>query len=203
MTDPLTSTTTWSDGAERYRFAGADDVPRIATMLCDPEVGRWLWFTPGTEEMFEAYFTPFIATQTEQLAAGETPLAAVIAVDEPDGAFLGQGAVLAIDGSPGGFEIGFQLRRAAWGRGVGMRLARFLVAYALVLGDAHRIEGACLEGNIGSRAILTRLGLTLEGTRPGYRLRDGVRHTELLFGAETTALDADAIRADARSFGLA
>lgn len=64
--------------------------------------------------------------------------------------------------------------------------------------DAYRIEAACLEGNAGSRKILTNLGLKLEGTRPGYRLRDGVRHTELHFGAEVHELDCEPFKVTAK-----
>jgi RimJ/RimL family protein N-acetyltransferase len=48
-----------------------------------------------------------------------------------------------------------------------------------------------MEGNVGSRRILERLGLSLEGTRPGYRLKEGVRHAELLFGAVAADLDSE------------
>ena len=49
---------------------------------------------------------------------------------------------------------------------------------------------------------MTRLGLELEGTRPGYRLREGVRHTELFYGALVEQLDAEAIRRVAEEIGL-
>lgn len=47
---------------------------------------------------------------------------------------------------------------------------------------AYRLQGSVLEGNEASRRILEGLGMTIEGRRPGYRLEDGVRHTELLLG---------------------
>ena len=36
---------------------------------------------------------------------------------------------------------------------------------------------------------MTILGLQEEGRRPGFRLKEGQRHTELLYGAEVAALD--------------
>jgi ribosomal-protein-alanine N-acetyltransferase len=192
----------WNNGSERYRFAVRDDLADIAEILVDPDIGRWLWFTPGTRETFVQYFAPLVDAQTAQLERGEIPHTAVFVVDDQDGRFLGQGAAVAVDASPGGFEIGFQLRREAWGRGVATRLAQFLCAYAVHQCDAYRIEGACLDGNTGSRAILTHLGLTLEGTRPSYRVRDTVRRTELLYGAEVRALDTASFRRVAEAFGL-
>ena len=189
-------------GAESYRFSTREDLPDFAEMLADPEVGRWLWFAPLPEGGAEAFFTPFVDGQSEALAAGETPSSAVFTVEDREGGFLGQGAVIAIDGSAGGFEIGFQLARRAWGRGVGTRLGRFLCAYAIVRCDAFRIEGGCLEGNERSVALLRKLGLRLEGMRPGYRLKEGERHAELLFGAEVSRLDLELYREVARSTGL-
>ena len=47
---------------------------------------------------------------------------------------------------------------------------------------------------------LTRLAL--EGTKPGYRLRQDVRHTELCFGREVARLDPVALRETAEATGL-
>ena len=69
----------------------------------------------------------------------------------------------------------------AWGRGVGTRLARHLADWAIAQG-AYRLQGSCMEGNAASRRILEGLGMQLEGRRPGFRLKGGVRHAELLLG---------------------
>lgn len=194
--------TSWTHQSERYRYAVLEDLPSFVAMLSNPEVGRWLWFTPATKEMIDAFFTPYLESQTQQVVREELPKTAVFAVENSSGEFLGQGAAVAIDGSPGGYEIGFQLRQEAWGRGVGTRLSRFLCAYSLVVGDAFRIEGSCLEGNVASRALLAGIGLDLEGIRPSYRLKEEVRHTELQFGSEVSKLSLDSIRATAREVGL-
>ena len=57
-------------------------------------------------------------------------------VEDLSGEFLGHGAVVAIDARPNGFEIGFQLMRKGWGRGVETRLGQFLCAYAIERGNA-------------------------------------------------------------------
>ncbi|REJ74927.1 MAG: N-acetyltransferase [Acidobacteria bacterium] len=193
---------TWTHGSERYRYATLDDLGSFATMLADPEVGRWLWFTPIDAEGVAQFFTPFLAAQQGQIAEGITPQTAVFTVEDSGGGYLGLGAVVEVDGSPGGFELGFQLSRAAWGRGVGTRLSRFLAAYALTLCDAFRLEASCLEGNTASRRLLENLGLELEGRRPGFRLKQGERHTELLYGAEVSRLDRERLEATARDVGL-
>lgn len=192
----------WTHETERYRYANREDIPQFTELLSDPEVGRWLWFTPISIDGIGEFFGPFLDRQAKELAAGETPLTAVFTVEDLSGEFLGQGAVVAVETSSDGFEIGFQLMRKAWGRGVGMRLGQFLCAYAIEICDAYRIEGGCLEGNTGSATLLQKLGLQLEGTRPGYRLKVDVRHTELCFGSEVHRLDMAAFRRVAEATGL-
>ncbi len=198
----VSATSSWTVGDVRIRFASFDDLAHVVDMLADPEVARWLWFTPAPPEAFEQFFTPLFDAQDAELADGVMPTNSVFIVEDVDGAFLGEGACVSVAGSPGGCEIGFQLRREAWGRGVGTRLGQFLVAYAVHCRDAYRLEANCLEGNAGSRALLEKLGLVLEGTRPGFRLRDGVRHTELLYGIRVAELDTAAIEEHARTLGL-
>ena len=192
----------WEHESEVYRLATRADLPDFERMLADPEVGRWLWFTPLPEGATQGFFGPLIDQQQKQAAAGEVPTTAVITVEDREGNFLGQGGVVAVDMSPGGFEVGFQLSRAAWGRGVGTRLGRFLCAYAITQCDAVRIQGGCLEGNHASQALLKKLGLVLEGRHPGYRLKGDERHTELVFGRLVSDLDSGAYRQVARTVGL-
>ena len=199
---PRIAAVPWQTEKEHYRLATHADLPALVDMLGDPEVGRWLWFTPMPPEAVEEYFSPLLTEQTRVASAGQSPTTAVFAVESPDGEFLGQGAAVAIDSSPLGFEIGFQLCRRAWGRGVGTRLGRFVSAYAIYRCGAYRLEASCLEGNTGSRRILEGLGLKLEGVRPGYRLKEGVRHTELIFGAETSTLDLTEIDELAKAVGV-
>lgn len=166
---------------ERYRYATMDDLSDILAMLADPRVGTWLYFVPAPEEALRAYMEPLIVRQAEEIAELGEPRSAIFVVESEDGTFLGEAAVLQVDHSPDGYEIGFQLRPEAWGRGVGTRVGRYLADWAIDRG-AYRLEANCLEGNVASRRILEGLGLRVEGRRPGYRHKDGVRHTELLLG---------------------
>jgi RimJ/RimL family protein N-acetyltransferase len=187
---------------ERYRYARPTDLGTIVDMLLDEEVGRWLWFVPASRPTLESYLRPLIEQQWQSLADGKTPTAAVFVAEDAEGTYLGQLGAMAVEGSPGGFEIGFQLLESAWGRGVGTRAGQFLAAWAIHAHGAYRIEGRCLEGNEGSQAILTKLGLQREGRRPGYRLKGDVRHTELEFGAEVEHLDRGLFEDVARSVEL-
>jgi hypothetical protein len=63
-------------------------------LLSDPEVGRWLWFTPLPDGAIEEFFGPLLDQQTATVESGEAPLAAVFSVEDLAGNFLGQGAVI-------------------------------------------------------------------------------------------------------------
>ncbi|MBX2800835.1 MAG: GNAT family N-acetyltransferase [Myxococcales bacterium] len=167
--------------SEHYRYASRDDLPAILEMLADPRVGRWLWFVPAPEEVLRAHIEPLLDAQQQALAEGQEPKSAVFVVEDASGRFLGECAAEAVQGSPGSYEIGFQLAAHAWGRGVGTRAGRHVADWARAHG-AHRLQASCLQGNTASRRVIEGLGLTREGSRPDFRLKDGVRHTELLFG---------------------
>lgn len=193
---------TWRHGSESYRYASRSDLPAIVDLLQDAEVTRWLWFTPITQAGVEAYFGPVVDAQTSDLASNRDPVAAVMAVEDLAGEFLGHGAVVPVEGSPAGYEIGFQLVRSAWGRGVGTRLSRFLCSFAIYRFDAFRIEGRCLAGNVGSASLLTNLGLRHEGTLVDFRQREDERHSELVFGARASDLEVERFRQIALDVGL-
>ncbi len=191
----------WVHATETYRWALPADLPAFVALLDDPEVCRWLWFTPLPPGGAEAYFSPLLEQSAAALERGEEPETSVFVV-EADGEFLGHGASVPVEGSPNGYEIGFQLARASWGRGVGTRLGQFLAAHSIFDRGAYRLEANCLEGNAGSIGVLRRLGLELEATLPGYRERDGVRHTELRFGRIVEELDPTALHAVAAATGI-
>ena len=82
--------------------------------------------------------------------------------DARSGDFLGQGAIVAVPGSDRGFEIGFQLSKKAWGRGVGTRLSRFLCGFAVVwVPECAGVWGcgcACAQAGAGAGAAGTGVG---------------------------------------------
>ncbi|MBL4688411.1 MAG: GNAT family N-acetyltransferase [Nannocystaceae bacterium] len=181
--------TRFRSASESYRFARPTDLNAIVGMLGDDEVGAWLWFVPAPPEALRGYFLPLIEQQWQTLADAEPPTTAIFVVEDAEAQYLGQGAVMAVEGSVGGFEIGFQLPKLAWRTGVGTRLAEFLVTWATRLHAPYRLQAGCIEGNAGSRRILEKLGMRLEGTRPDFRLKGDARHTELEFGMRVANLD--------------
>jgi [ribosomal protein S5]-alanine N-acetyltransferase len=61
-------------------------------------------------------------------------------------------------------EIGYELCRSEWGRGIGAEGVSAAVRYGFEEMDLHRIEACPLVFNEPSRQLLLRLGFVLEGT---------------------------------------
>ncbi|WP_245854340.1 GNAT family N-acetyltransferase [Micromonospora wenchangensis] len=136
------------------RFTG-DDVPRLVELDGDPEVMRFL--TGGRP-------TPPATVRDEQLPRildgyDRYPgLGRWAAEDTVDGAFLGWFALDPSDGGTGP-ELGYRLRRPAWGRGLATEGARALVDHAFTIPDVRRVWAQTMAVNVRSRAVLAKAGL--------------------------------------------
>lgn len=66
-------------------------------------------------------------------------------------------------------EIGYVLNPAYWGKGVAVEAARRVIRFGFDMLELHRIEAKYMEGNMQSRRVMEKLGMTYEGT-----MRDGM-----------------------------
>ena len=136
------------------RFTMAD-VPHLVELDSDPEVMRFL--TGGRP-------TPLATVRDEQLpgfSASTTGIrgsAAGPREDTVDGAFLGWFALDPSDDGAGP-ELGYRLRRAAWGRGLATEGARALVGHAFDTPGVRRVWAQTMAVNVRSRAVLAKAGL--------------------------------------------
>lgn len=159
------------------RFVEAD-APLLAAMNMDPEVMRYI--RPPDTEPDEALerARAIIARQR-----GNYGLWAI--EDKSTGEFLGWGALKDLDGNPE-IEVGYGLRREAWGRGVATEVARELVRYGFEDLGLERIVAVTQPPNMASRNVLTKLGMTFLGLVSRYYGRE-TTYFELLRGDwETT-----------------
>ncbi len=73
-------------------------------------------------------------------------------------------------------EIQYIVNPRWWGRGVATQVGRRLLHVAFIQLDLHRVFATCDPRNIGSQRVLTKLGMTVEGTlRHTMKLSDGWR----------------------------
>ena len=139
----------WAEGALTVRRFREGDLPALAALLADPEVMRWL----------EPPFDRARAAEFLRVAGlSEPPL---IYAAEEDGAFLGY-VIFHRYGGEDAAELGWVLRRSAWGRGYAGRLT------ALLLSAAEGIE--CAPQQRASARVAERLGFREEGMADGCRV---------------------------------
>ena len=92
------------------------------------------------------------------------------AVEEgSSGEVVGSAGIKPLDGGPE-IEVGYHLRRDAWGHGYATELARSLVAYGFDRLGLVRIVGVAHPDNFASRRVLEKTGLIHRGTRFYYGL---------------------------------
>ncbi|MPZ98616.1 MAG: GNAT family N-acetyltransferase [Dehalococcoidia bacterium] len=84
------------------------------------------------------------------------------AEDRAAGDFLGWFALHPSDGRPSReVEIGYRMRRAAWGRGLATEGARALLRKGFEQPEVARVFGTTYEENFGSRRVMEKVGMTL------------------------------------------
>ena len=77
-----------------------------------------------------------------------------------EGAFVGWWTLAVDDGDPCTAELGYRLRRAAWGRGLATEGSRTLLDHAFRTLRLPYVWATTMAVNVGSRGVMTRLGMT-------------------------------------------
>jgi [ribosomal protein S5]-alanine N-acetyltransferase len=83
-------------------------------------------------------------------------------------------------------ELGYDLARRWWGRGLAPEAAAAVVAYGFAVMGLHRIEAGVLPGNDASVRVLEKLGFREEGTRRDYLRLGGGFHSCRFFSLLAT-----------------
>lgn len=77
-------------------------------------------------------------------------------------------------------EIAFSITRRLWGQGLATEAAQKVLEVAFGTLMLNRVEATCMPENIGSRCVLKKLGMSLEGIMQRSHLRyDGFHDMEL------------------------
>jgi ribosomal-protein-alanine N-acetyltransferase len=82
--------------------------------------------------------------------------------------------------------IGYDLKRAHWGKGIATEAVREAIRAAfaglLACGPLHRIQADTIPGNLASERLLLKLGFKEEGTRRECAYLKGEYHDMKCFG---------------------
>ncbi|MGB2571171.1 GNAT family N-acetyltransferase [Micromonospora citrea] len=139
----------------RLRRFTADDVDHLVALDADPEVMRFLTGGVATprETVRDEHLPRILARYDHTPGLGRWA-----AQERSTGEFLGW---FALDPSDDGTEaeLGYRLRRAAWGRGLATEGSRALVRHAFDTVGVRRVWAQTMAVNVRSRAVMEKAGL--------------------------------------------
>jgi RimJ/RimL family protein N-acetyltransferase len=162
------------------RWDPARDTDALVEMNADAEVMRHIGDgRPGTRAESELQ-SRSIASHWERFGFG---LWAVrLAADEPAVGFAGLAHPLWFPSERSMVEVGWRLRRDAWGRGIATEAGRAGLDVGFGVLALERIVSYILPGNARSQAVSRRLGMELARVVAHPRRRDPVQVWELRAG---------------------
>ena len=163
---------------ERLRLAPLErgDVDLIYPLMGDAEVMAF-WDIPPIDD--PDLLDALVASQVAANAQGEANYWSLRTLGERE--FIGCCDLSGIDRWHRRGEIGFLLRRDAWGQGYGLEAMQAVVAYAGAAG-LRKLTARTHVGNRRSEQLLGKLGFTFEGRLHGHVERDGQRRDCNVFG---------------------
>ncbi|WP_318842928.1 GNAT family N-acetyltransferase [Myceligenerans pegani] len=127
-----------------------DDVDRLCLLNSEPGVMRYLDRRPPSRDAVEAEVAELLRHRARHAGFGR------FVAEDDGGTFLGWFGLLS-DGA-GVPELGYRLRRGAWGKGLATEGGRALVDHAFELG-VERVVAEAMAVNAGSRRVLEKCGL--------------------------------------------
>ena len=90
-------------------------------------------------------------------------------VERPSQAVVGTIGFTAYSERHARAELGYDLAKETWGKGVGTVVARRVVEYGFEELGLNRIEGTVMSGNARSERVLEKLGFVREGLLRQYK----------------------------------
>jgi RimJ/RimL family protein N-acetyltransferase len=139
-----------------------DDVDNLAALDADPDVMRFVnGGVPTSRDAIENEFLPaFLAYYQRYQAFGFWA-----AIEKPTGDFLGWFHFRPRQGSaPDQVELGYRLRKSAWGKGYATEGSRALIRNGFTESGAQCVTAEAMAANSASRRVMEKAGLTLVRT---------------------------------------
>lgn len=140
------------------RLEDADAIYR--GYACDPEVARFVIWTPHRSIADTlGFLAHFVA-----LVDGDDSYPWVMTL-AADGTVIG---AMHLRVHPPWAELGFNLARSHWNRGLGTEAVRTVIAFGLSLPRIERIQALCHVDNHASARVLEKAGMQREGVLRRY-----------------------------------
>jgi RimJ/RimL family protein N-acetyltransferase len=139
-----------------------DDVDNLCGLDGDPAVMRFInGGKPTPRDVIQNETLPRFLTYYERFEG----FGFWAAIEKSSGEFLGWFHFRSPEGSPPDeIELGYRLRKSAWGKGYGTEGSRALIRKGFTEFGMRRVVASTYEDNIGSRRVMEKAGLTLVRT---------------------------------------
>lgn len=130
------------------------DAEALLKLDADPEVRRYLDVpdAPGPADVQRAL--------DRMLACAAPGRGFFAAIEKTSAEFLGWFHFRCDPDDPGTVELGYRLKRDAWGRGYATEGARALINKGLEDSSIRRVTATALAENVASRRVMEKCGLT-------------------------------------------
>jgi ribosomal-protein-alanine N-acetyltransferase len=156
----------------RLRAPVPRDAAALLAILGDPEVTRY-HNMPTLTTLAEAHDA--LERLQQRFLAGDTIRWAIEPLEH--GEMIGTVGLLRFDFELRRAELGYEVVRRLWGRGLATEAAAAVVAYGFSVLGVHRIEAGILPDNVASVRVVQKLGFVEEGTRRDYLFIKGGFHS--------------------------
>jgi len=167
----------------RLRPLSVADAPDFHAYAFDPEVARFMPWRPHSSVLFAKGYLGLITSPQYLNWAITVP---------PADRAIGMVFLHSYSQAHHRAEIAFNLAKSDWGRGLITEAARAVLRFGFQRLGLNRIEATCMPGNLASRKVLAKLGMTFEGTlRRAHHRYDGFHDMELLALLASDAAAAD------------
>lgn len=138
------------------------DLDNLVALDSDPDVMRFInGGTPTPRDVIQNEILPRFFHCYEQYDG----YGRWAAIEKSTGDFLGWFHFRPLQGaSPDELELGYRLRKAAWGKGYGTEGSRALIRKGFTEFGVRRVFATTYQDNLGSRRVMEKAGLTLVRT---------------------------------------
>lgn len=153
-----------------------EDGPAIYDVFRDPVVTRYYGFSHLTRpEQGLALVRDRLREWTER-----TAIRWGLELRET-GALVGTVGYLGIDAKNAFCELGYDLHRDHWGRGLSTEAVRAILPFAFETLGMNRVEALSDPRNVASRRLLERLGFREEGTLRARFVHEGEIQDDIMY----------------------
>lgn len=146
----------------QFRKFTLDDLPLLIEQRSDPEVNLYLGGTKLQNPEALAKRIRFYISCYDTHGFGMCAM-----LWKPTGQMIGSAGLQPLDGTDE-IEIGYSMVKEYWGRGIGTEAARAWIDHGFRNHGLERIVAVAHTGNLASRHIMEKLGMTYEKLEEHY-----------------------------------